>query len=283
MTYAAWPKEVSRWRFSTEEGHSPDESERERTRLAVITANDGLFGRVRDCFATGNEGISCERFSPAGSLSPLFNRSEYAAALYDCGAYFDARHPLFAWRASQSAELRRPLVVLGRFNERADIQAAFEAGATDIVICPFGAEELCARTQRVLERSRAAQSSERTLERAGYILDKAAQSAIYDGKQIRLTRYEFLMAWVLFSNVGKCVSRKQIAYSVWGCSDDIARRTVEQHAYRLRQKLELDEASRVCLRTVYGRGYQLEAKREPCNRDGGVEKMPPSPRQCECG
>ncbi len=75
---------------------------------------------------------------------------------------------------------------------------------------------------------------------------------------IDLTPREFAVAWILFSRCGEYVSRRQMAGAVWSSSDDIVGRTLEQHIYKLRKKLELNGTRGVQLRAVYARGYQLD-------------------------
>jgi DNA-binding winged helix-turn-helix (wHTH) protein len=78
-----------------------------------------------------------------------------------------------------------------------------------------------------------------------------------------MTRYEFSLAWLLFAQPGVCISRQQIASTVWGCAEEIVARPLEQHIYRLRKKLQLNGKSGLVLRTVYGRGYALEVQNQP--------------------
>jgi DNA-binding winged helix-turn-helix (wHTH) protein len=79
-----------------------------------------------------------------------------------------------------------------------------------------------------------------------------------DGEEIALTPREFAMAWMLFSNAGKFLSRAQIASSVWGACEEVAGRSIEQHIYKLRKKLRLSGQGGANLKTVYALGYKLD-------------------------
>lgn len=143
-----------------------------------------------------------------------------------------------------------------------DIQQIFRAGADDVVLHPFDLSELHARTHALLWRSGALGHHRRQIQLGQCVLDKATRAGSLNGEPVRLTCNEFTMAWLLFSKVGECLSRKQIAGAVWGCAEDIVARPLEQHIYRLRKKLLLDGGAGLRLRTVYARGYVLDVREE---------------------
>jgi DNA-binding response OmpR family regulator len=86
------------------------------------------------------------------------------------------------------------------------------------------------------------------------------ENTVYlDGKPIVLTAREFSIAWLLFSSPGVCFRRCQLAKAVWGSHTEFTDRTMEQHIYKLRKKLQLsNHSSAVRIRTVYSHGYKLE-------------------------
>ena len=79
-----------------------------------------------------------------------------------------------------------------------------------------------------------------------------------EGEPIRLTTREFAIAWLLFSRPGEYASRRHIAGAVWSSSEDIVGRTLEQHIYKLRKKLDLSGQHGIHLRTMYAHGYRVE-------------------------
>ena len=54
------------------------------------------------------------------------------------------------------------------------------------------------------------------------------------------------------------MSRRRLAH-IWEAEEDIAGRSIDQHVYQLRRKLKRCVGDAVVLRSVYARGYQLEA------------------------
>jgi DNA-binding response OmpR family regulator len=54
------------------------------------------------------------------------------------------------------------------------------------------------------------------------------------------------------------ISRETIGTSIWSSDSEVAGRTIEQHVYKLRKKLQLGVERGVSIRTAYGQGYRLE-------------------------
>ena len=80
-----------------------------------------------------------------------------------------------------------------------------------------------------------------------------------NGEPIELTSREFDLAWFLFRNSGRVLSRGHILEAVWGSSPDLNTRTVDTHISRLRKKLNIGEENGWRLKAIYQHGYRLEA------------------------
>jgi DNA-binding response OmpR family regulator len=83
---------------------------------------------------------------------------------------------------------------------------------------------------------------------------------------IRLTDLEGkLLAYLAESEDGALIGREQLLSSVWGYSVGVATHTVETHIWRLRQKIETDDAATRFLVTEAG-GYRLILAQSPQDR-----------------
>ncbi|MDB5770341.1 MAG: transcriptional regulatory, terminal family protein [Burkholderia sp.] len=98
----------------------------------------------------------------------------------------------------------------------------------------------------------------RIIELSGFTLDGETSRFSYQGVAIEITPREFTMAWLLFSSPGVYISRETIGAAIWGVGSEIAGRTIEQHVYKLRKKLQLGAERGVSIRTAYSHGYRLE-------------------------
>ncbi|WMY12609.1 response regulator transcription factor [Paraburkholderia phenoliruptrix] len=225
-------------------------------KLAVMTRSATLFGLICRCFEA--DGAVCHRFADDVAFARAIYRDEYSAILIDADTGLNPLRPVLARRACY-ADRRAPLIVVGAGHDREAIARLFDAGADDVVLSPVDAREVMLRVHLALLRVQlqSADSSD-TLECGAYRLDRRTCTVHVDSQAVRLTPREFAIAWLLFSRRGEYVSRRQIAGAVWSRSEDIIGRTLEQHIYKLRKKLELTGPWGVHLRTLYAHGYRIE-------------------------
>ena len=74
---------------------------------------------------------------------------------------------------------------------------------------------------------------------------------------MELTAKDFDLAWYLFRNVGRLLSREQLLRDVWNVSG-LNTRTVDVHMSRIRKRLQITPDSGFRIKTIYQHGYRLE-------------------------
>ncbi|BBO59479.1 transcriptional regulator [Mycoavidus sp. B2-EB] len=226
-------------------------------KVAVLTRNERLFRLVCDAFA--GENVICSSFAEDLALVRELPRQTFSLILIDANhGQYASHHPLSSWRECYS-DRRTPVIVIEQFFNLDNLKDTLASGADDVVFGPVNPRELNARAHILLNRNKARDQSSAQIETNGYVLDKRNGSVFANGHAIRLTSREFAIAWLLFSNLGNFLSRQQISEAIWGNYEDIVGRTLEQHIYKLRKKLDLNETSGVQLKTIYAFGYRLEA------------------------
>lgn len=225
-------------------------------KVAVLTKNEHLFKLACDAF-TG-EDVSCICFNEDLALVRELPRQSFNLILIDAHhRNFATYHPISSWRACYS-DHRTPIIVIEQFFNIDTFKNTLAAGADDVVFGPINPRELNARAHILLNRTALRDSACKRIETHGYVLDKRGSAVFLDRQAIRLTSREFAIAWLFFSHLGHFFSRQQISEAIWGNSEQIVGRTLEQHIYKLRKKLALSEISGVQLRTIYAFGYRLE-------------------------
>ena len=127
----------------------------------------------------------------------------------------------------------------------------------DYVTKPFSLEEVVARIQNVLRRSKGGAATGRYVV-ADLELDDAAHEVRRGGKRIDLSPTEFKVLRYLMANSGRVQSKAQILDHVWHYDFAGQQGIVESYVSFLRQKLEC--AGPRLLHTVRGVGYIM---REP--------------------
>lgn len=162
-------------------------------------------------------------------------------------------------RDARLAGVDSPVIMLTVRNKDRDRVRGFEMGADDYVPKPFSAEELTARVEAVLRRSRKSQlnGTPENYSFGDVKVDFERCTARKNGDFIELTALELDILRYFVKHRGRTVSRSQLLRDVWGISGDITTRTIDRHVASIRKKIEEDPANPEHIETVYGIGYKF--------------------------
>jgi DNA-binding response OmpR family regulator len=222
--------------------------------IACFISSDRVFKPIESIL--DGRGFQCERLHSEISLSRMVRRGTYDLLLIELGADVASRDSILSWMSCRFGE--STAVVMISFEKSADlIAASLDAGADDFLTMPVEPVELVARINAVLRRT-THRTTRRIIELVGFSIDRESRTVSYEGVQIELTPREFTMAWLFFSTPGVYISRETIGSAIWGVDSEIAGRTIEQHVYKLRKKLQMGIERGIMLRTAYNQGYRLE-------------------------
>lgn len=163
-------------------------------------------------------------------------------------------------RRLRKASKQMPILMLTARDAVEDRVSGLDRGADDYLTKPFEFRELLARLRALLRRSSELQPPKLTV--GDLVLDTGAQSAARGGRAIPLTHKEYALLEYLVRNVGRVVSRADIAEHVWDESFDPFSNLIEVYINRLRRKLDPDGTGSL-LQTRRGAGYILQAEAEP--------------------
>jgi two-component system KDP operon response regulator KdpE len=152
---------------------------------------------------------------------------------------------------------RVPVLVLSVRSREGEKVRAFDLGADDYVVKPFGMPELLARIGAALRRRAAQQSPEPLFRVGGLEVDLARRLVRVDGAEVRLSPKQYRLLQLLVANAGKVLTHRQLLGEVWGAAhrDDIQYLRVFMR--KLRARLEADPARPRYLITELGVGYRL--------------------------
>ena len=90
----------------------------------------------------------------------------------------------------------------------------------------------------------------------GLFIDIQKREVRKDGEVIKLSKKEFDIIWLLYSNKEMVFSREQLLNNVWGIDYYGDDRTIDVHIRRLREKLG-EEKGQSIIETVFGVGYVM--------------------------
>jgi DNA-binding response OmpR family regulator len=161
-----------------------------------------------------------------------------------------------------------PILMLTARGSAGDILRGFEAGADDYLPKPFDLPILLARVNGLVRRCRwneqepAIADPQPTSARdlytfAARTIDFAAMELRVRDRVHRLTVMECDLLRYLIAKAGQPVSRPAILREVWGLSQDIDTRAIDNFIVRLRRYVEDRPAAPKFLQTVRGVGYRF--------------------------
>jgi DNA-binding response OmpR family regulator len=159
-------------------------------------------------------------------------------------------------RAVRERGLEMPVLILTAKGQEEDIVLGLNLGADDYIVKPFRRNELIARVNAFLRRSKAKQSA---IYRFGnFELNLTAHKLFRSGQEVELTAKEFALLSYLVSRRGCALARNDILNAVWGNSVIVTGRSVDRCIATLRSKLEKDPHQPVVIQTIRDIGYRFE-------------------------
>lgn len=152
-----------------------------------------------------------------------------------------------------------PIIMLTAKGEERHKVQGLRVGADDYITKPFGAEELLARVEAVLRRSRSSKGAERQpiFLWGDLRIDFAQRKVMVGDREVKLTPTEYRLLRCLASNAGRVVVQEAILDKVWGLEYREHYEGLRVYIRRLRQKIEKHSSEPKYIVTHPGVGYML--------------------------
>jgi DNA-binding response OmpR family regulator len=148
-----------------------------------------------------------------------------------------------------------PVLMLTARDTEVERVRGLTGGADDYVVKPFGRQELVARVEALLRRSRGSDQQE-TYADALLSISFTQQAVRYDEREISLTPLEYRLLSAFVRHPNQVLSHDQLRELVWGDSLDTSRDEVKLYVGYLRHKLSPDAPRGTPIETVRGFGYR---------------------------
>jgi two-component system, OmpR family, copper resistance phosphate regulon response regulator CusR len=157
----------------------------------------------------------------------------------------------------RQAGVRIPVLFLTARDKVEDRVKGLEMGADDYLVKPYAFSELLARIRTILRRGLGKQ--EEVLRIGDLEIDSRRHKVTRAGRNLYLSRREFVLLSCLAQSPGEVVSRTRIVEQVWDINFDTGTNIVEATMRRLRSKVD-DPFEKPLIHNVRGVGYVLEAR-----------------------
>lgn len=158
-------------------------------------------------------------------------------------------------RRVRASDKEIPILFLSAKNQEIDIVAGLDLGADDFIRKPFTRSEVMARIRAALRRSTKRQINDE-FKLHDLTVRPNALLAERDGHTIDLTPREVSILSLLHRHHGQAVSRDAFLDNCWGIDYFPDSRTLDQHIFLLRKKVEIDPSNPVIIQTVRSVGYR---------------------------
>jgi two-component system cell cycle response regulator CtrA len=158
-------------------------------------------------------------------------------------------------KALRVAKMRTPVLILSGNAIVEDRVKALQLGADDYMTKPFQKDELVARIQALVRRSKGHSVSLVTTGRLTLDLDRKIVEV--DGAPIYLTGKEYQMLELLSLRKGMTLSKETFLNHLYGDKDEPEMKIIDVFICKLRKKLETATDGVDYIETIWGRGYAL--------------------------
>jgi len=154
-------------------------------------------------------------------------------------------------------ELRKhttaPIIVVTKLARAADRVLALRSGADDVISEPADLDEIDARVQAVIRRTRPA------LGPLNLVIDDLRKEVRIGDRTVSLSPKEFKLLKLLASSPGRVFTSNEILEELWPLTTRsyATGQDVQKYVYLLRRKLERDPKRPSIILTARGFGYRL--------------------------
>jgi two-component system cell cycle response regulator CtrA len=172
-------------------------------------------------------------------------------------------------KALRLAKVPTPILIL---SGNAVVESKVKAlgfGADDYMTKPFHKDELIARIQAVVRRSKGHSQSVITTGKLTVNLD--AKTVEANGQRVHVTSKEYQMLELLALRKGTTLTKEMFLNHLYGGMDEPEMKIIDVFICKLRKKLGIACNGEQYIETVWGRGYVM---RDPDDRNTNSHEMP---------
>lgn len=164
-------------------------------------------------------------------------------------------HDLRSWS-------NKPVIILSVENQSDEIVRLINLGADDFLTKPFSIDELLARTQACLRRTKKIDRPKSVFKSKYLNVDFDSRIVKVNDTEVKLTSTEFDLLKLFINNAGKVLTHRYILKEIWGPTHIEHLQYPRVYVRYLRAKIELNPDLPQFITTESGVGYRFIAKNE---------------------
>ena len=167
-------------------------------------------------------------------------------------------------RRLRSAKVQTPVLILSGRTETTDKVRGLMSGADDYLTKPFNKDELIARLQAIVRRSKG--HSDSVIRTGKLTVNMDARSIEANGRRLHVTGKEYSILELLSLRKGTTLTKEMFLDHLYGGIDEPELKIIDVFICKLRKKLAQATGGEHYIETVWGRGYVLK-EAEPSRRE----------------
>ena len=158
-------------------------------------------------------------------------------------------------RQLRNAKITTPVLILSGLTQPDKKVQGFGLGADDYLTKPFNRDELVARVQAIVRRSKG--HAQPQVHVGKLTVNLEARVAEVQGAPLHLTGKEFDILELLALRKGTTLTKEQFLNHLYGGMDEPELKIIDVFICKLRKKLTTATGGENYIKTVWGRGYVL--------------------------
>jgi len=166
-------------------------------------------------------------------------------------------------RCLRTSKVKTPTLILSGLADIADKVRGLGGGADDYMTKPFHKDELVARIQAVVRRSRGHAQS--VIQNDDLVINLDCKTVEINGVRLHVTPKEYQILELLFLRKETPISREMFLNHLYDSLDEPEMKILDVFIYTLRKKLAKASGGKNYIQAVWGRGYVLQ---HPRTQDG---------------
>lgn len=156
----------------------------------------------------------------------------------------------------RSAKIKTPVLILSGLSSIDHKIKGLGFGADDYLTKPFNRNELVARIQAIVRRSKGHSESVIRFDKVAINLDTRVVDV--DGTQVHLTNKEYAILELLAMRKGTVLTKEMFLNHLYSSMDEPEIKIIDVFVCKLRKKLAKASGGVDYIETVWGRGYMLK-------------------------